>query len=390
MKIKQITAAMLCAILLLSVLSGCGDPDAGSDAELIDEPLITEADPETTDPEQIPVPEHGIDFEAALAAFAPDTIMIRSGDITMTWAEFYVFLFRPVSSLAYSNDIGIEWDNELEDGSTLADMVIEYVTEEALQFMVIEYGAKELNITLSSEDIKALSEDVENLIEMYGSRDELEFSLRENGGFYSFEVFESLIRLEYTMGLIMADLYGDNGESFPDDDVSEYALRNEYMMAKHILILSEEGDDAVALSESEDILKQLQSHINDDDFFDIFDALMHEHSEDTGGLMTQPNGYLFQPVDMVAPFSEACAALEIGHMSDIVQTDYGYHIILRLPLDFDMIPIGAERTGQAHTLRQLAAMEDFDTVSQGWRDSLNPVFSPEYRSIDLATIFKWL
>jgi len=331
----------------------------------------------------------GIDFSSALAAFAPDAAMITADGFTVTWADFFVFLFRPVASLSQTYETGIDWAEEVDAGTTLADFVIEYVTEEAISFIVIEYGAKALDISLSDNDFAKLSEDIDNLIEMYGSMEELEVSLRENGGFYSFDVFERLLKIEYTVGIIMVELYGENAESFSDDDVSEYALNNDYMMAKHILILSSEDDNDSALKEIEEIQKQLRTHINDDDFFDIFDSMMHEHSEDSGGLLSSPDGYLFQPVDMVAPFSEACAALEIGQISDIVETSYGYHIILRLPLDFDSVPIGIAGAGQSHTLRQLAAFDDFEGLSQEWRDSLNLVFSTEYSSLDLAAIFTW-
>lgn len=60
---------------------------------------------------------------------------------------------------------------------------------------------------------------------------------------------------------------------------------------------------------------------------------MNEYSED-GGLATNPDGYIFDSSDsLVGGFREATLALAVGEISDVVETDYGYHIMLRLPID---------------------------------------------------------
>ena len=64
----------------------------------------------------------------------------------------------------------------------------------------------------------------------------------------------------------------------------------------------------------------------------LFDQLMQEHSED-GGLAANPEGYTTSKGEMVAPFEETALALKDGEISDVVESEFGYHIILRLPLD---------------------------------------------------------
>ncbi len=59
-----------------------------------------------------------------------------------------------------------------------------------------------------------------------------------------------------------------------------------------------------------------------------FAALARQFSEGPSGPKGGNMG-VFSPAQMVRPFSEATINLEVGDVSDPVETDFGYHIILR-------------------------------------------------------------
>ncbi|MCL2427084.1 MAG: hypothetical protein FWD05_12210 [Oscillospiraceae bacterium] len=390
MKLKKLISITLCAVMLTIMLVGCSDSDYEADVPEDDgNAVLTDTNPDT-DPDvddthgmQLPV---SIDFEAAFAAFEPDTVMVRAGDLTVVWAELYVFLFNAVNELLGSFDMGADWSDVLVEDLTLADVTLGRAVEEAVQYLIFEYGSYVTGVTLSAEDLSMLSAEVDNLVEMYGDREELSAVLRAFGGFYSIELFESMIRKQHLLDVLMRELYGMEAELFPDESTTMFAEREGFMMAKHILRLRDEVGEGTALGESEAILEQLNAY-DGDDIIAYFDALMHIHSEDTG-IFNYPHGYLFQFPDMVVPFSQASAGLQVGQFSDIVVTDFGYHIILRIPINYDIIPIGQENLGQLFTLRQLAASEDLNSVLQGWRDELIIEFTPEFESIYIADIFE--
>ena len=384
---KKTISLFLCFALILSALFACAAPDEDDVKKIEDEPVIElpEPEPPVIDTPIEEFPTGSIDFETAITAFPRDTVMIRAGDLTITWAELYVFLFRDVQEFAQYSYEGIDWEEEVS-GITLAEIILTYSSERAVTFLLFEYGMTALDLTISDEDMLEHTEFIDEMIEVYGGKEELSLALRESNGFYDFDVFERLLFIEFTRDLILKELYGDGGDLLDEEKIVEYAEDNEFMMAKHILIASEDNDSA--LEETEDILEQLRGKINDKDFSDFFDSMMEEFSEDPGKA-SSPEGYLFQFNDMVPEFSEASVELEIGELSEIVKTDYGYHIILRIPVNFDSVPISAAFTGDSRTLRQRATIDDFEKLMFEWHEELNPEFTREHESIDIATIFKW-
>ncbi len=128
--------------------------------------------------------------------------------------------------------------------------------------------------------------------------------------------------------------------------VLEYFEENDYVRAKHILVMfpgANEGrvptDDErqEAFSKALDILVKVKAMKSPDEF----DALMEEYNEDPG-MKTSPDGYYFTYGKMVEPFEKAAFALEVGNTSSLVETNYGFHIIQRLPLDDESIVYAAE------------------------------------------------
>ena len=96
------------------------------------------------------------------------------------------------------------------------------------------------------------------------------------------------------------------------------------MRASHILIGVPQGADAVtkdaARKRAEGVLKQVKAGKD-------FAALAKEHSQDPGSAVQGGDLGFFPRGQMVGPFDEAAFTLAPGAISDLVETQFGFHII---------------------------------------------------------------
>ena len=108
---------------------------------------------------------------------------------------------------------------------------------------------------------------------------------------------------------------------------SEFQQQEE-IKASHILIKTEAGPDgkvsaaadAAARKKAEDILKKLRAGAN-------FEELAKKESDDKASAINGGSLGFFQRGSMVPEFEKAAFSLNKGQISDLVKTQYGYHII---------------------------------------------------------------
>jgi peptidyl-prolyl cis-trans isomerase C len=113
----------------------------------------------------------------------------------------------------------------------------------------------------------------------------------------------------------VTDFYAKNPDQFKE---------GESVRASHILIAVPKGADAAAKAQArakaEGILKDVKAGKD-------FAALAKEHSADPGSAANGGDLGFFQQGQMVGPFNDAAFSLAPGTTSDLVETDFGFHII---------------------------------------------------------------
>ena len=107
-----------------------------------------------------------------------------------------------------------------------------------------------------------------------------------------------------------------------DDKIYDIIMGGDFARTLHIYIENNPGEDIEAnRALAQDIRRQL-------DEGEKFNTLIGRHSEDF--YMTTTNGYYFTRGEMVEEYENATFALEIGAISDVIETPSGFYIIQRL------------------------------------------------------------
>ena len=149
-------------------------------------------------------------------------------------------------------------------------------------------------------------------------------SLRESG--ISKEQYETIFETE----LLRKKLY--------EAVTVDIAPEQDQIWARHILVATEE--------EAKAVIERLKDG-------EEFGALAAELSQDTGSGANGGDLGWFGKGQMVAPFEEAAYSLEVGEISEPVQSDFGWHIIQLI--DRATLPL---TSGEYEQARQ-AAFDDF-------------------------------
>jgi peptidyl-prolyl cis-trans isomerase D len=177
--------------------------------------------------------------------------------------------------------------------------------------------------------------------------------------------------------------YDDNIKSFKTDD---------QIRASHILITvpknASDADRAKAKDKAQQILAQVRAHPEQ------FADLAKQDSQDPGSADKGGDLGWFGRGAMVKPFEDAAFALKPNQISDLVQSDFGYHIIKVTDAkpagtkSFDEVKASILATLKAQQAQKLYSQdaEPFTNLVYEQADSLKPAADKFHLDVKTATV----
>ena len=373
---KKSFSVLIVLIMLLSLLSACAD---ASVREYEPTPTVT------------PRPEGVHDFKAAYESMDPDTVVFTIGKDKIYWDELFYWINS--SMLRIESQFGaMPLDDMLTEDESFAEFIMEDVKTVIVQFYGLNKELEKLGIGLSDES-KAQFEEIKKAnMERYcgGQVSDEEFFNALSELLISERVYKYVSETSLLHQDGFAALYGPGGEKFSADKTLAFAEERGYMRAMHVLFSFENPDgsqkiDAEKLNlkkEAEALVSELRKIGAKDKLTEEFKKRVLERGEDPGAAHLI-DGYYFTEGKMVPAFEEAVKMAEMYKVTDPVETEFGLHVILRLPLEAD----GVLDYYTARTLRSDAAYFDYNKKIESFTEMYELKESDAMKDFDLLKIF---
>lgn len=287
--------------------------------------------------------QEGLCYEAT--GVAPDAIVASlngngaSADLVAYWIGYDVSYLD--SYMQYYTGSSLDWDYTLSDGTNITDYIKSNVYSSVKQHLVLENLANKYGVTLTEGQESAMADSDQTYIDQYGSEEAFEEEIAKLG--MRRETYDRVARSNYLYQNLY-QLYNTEGSALyaSDEDLAVYAADQNYITADHILLSTKDLTTGEALTDeqkaekkalAEEIKQKLDACEGDiDELTALFQELADQYSEDPGR-ESYPTGYTFTTGSMVQEFEDAAYALSEGEVSEVVESSFGYHILLRLPLD---------------------------------------------------------
>ena len=338
------------------------------------------------------------DYAAMYALHDPEEIVATVDGQDVTWGEYFYLYFSQAKQLEnYFNSMASyygaapDWADQVEEDSdaSFADMVAESAGETLKQIRAIEGMSEKAGVELTDEQLEAIrAQEEQDIIGAVGEGKTAEdFNAYIETIYLPRTLYDRMNRVNYLYRQGFVQAYGENGELVEDGLAVQYLADNDYLAATHILLMTidpatfEAMDEAAAaekLQQAQGFADELKAIEDKEERLRRFAELKAEFCEDTGKA-TFPDGYIFLPGTMVAEFENAVLSLEEYEVSGPVKTDYGYHVIMRLPLDPDGV-IEYSNDGTPLTARSKAANEAYGKALQDYFDGLSVEYAEGFEA----------
>jgi len=295
-----------------------------------------------------------LDYEAIRALHSDDELVLTVCGKDVSWAEYYSWFSMNAmqvesyfEQMALYYGVSADWSGSTGDdsGTIYADLPALSTEEALMRFAAVEKLAADKGIALSEESKAQLDDEAlaAGVMGEGAAVEDLIAALDEMG--MDLETYRSITAANLLYSDMLTAEYGANCELVDDDTVALWLGEQGFMCANHILLMTadpatgEVADEATAAEKkalADELYAELSAIEDVEQLKARFAELKEQYCEDTGKT-AYPDGYTFSSGQMVTPFEDAVKASEAYEVHEPVESQYGWHIVMRLPLSKDCL-----------------------------------------------------
>lgn len=361
---KKLLCAGLSGALLTGAMAGCS----------------------TADPQPTPAAD---DIAYQATGISRDTVLFTVDGRDVTADQYLYWLLTSISEAKNAGYLADDeaWEETIEDQPT-SDYLKGQALEISKLYAVVANHAEEAGAGVTEEQRAEAEEQLDQMGSLYEQYYGLTTQEWLDQQCITREGYLSLNDAYYQVQNLQSSME-EAGELTPTDEDIQNMIDSEGIYnCKHILIAfpaHEDGSEvtdeekAATKAEAEALYQEITSAA---DPITAFDNAMNEKSDDgrdeTSGELLKPNGYTFLSTgalldgssSLVTEFVTAGTALAEDEISAPVETDYGYHILLRQNADNEDTRAAYPNYAMNQMLKQWTADAKVETTDA--YDKLDP------------------
>lgn len=309
-----------------------------------------------------------------------ETVLTVNGDAVTAdeYSGYMLYNMQYYASMYAQMGMTDLWSNE-DMAKSLGASMPEAAEQQAIYARVVMQKFNELGLKLSYNEQKEMASVRRNSI-ANTTKDAYLNQIAQFG--FSDQTYQNFMYISQCYQALNDYYFGENGVNTPsDEDIQKYYEDN-YITAKHILITTVDPASGETKRTDEEAKKEAQSILDRINAGEDFDTLMNQYSEDTG-LSNNPNGYTFTEGQMVTEFYDGAKALAEDEVSELVKSNYGYHIIKRVKLDDSQLD-----NFKSDIVSAISG--SMDELLQQWMDEAQVETTDLYSTITYENVYDYL
>lgn len=309
-----------------------------------------------------------------------ETVLTVNGDAVTAdeYSGYMLYNMQYYASMYAQMGLTDLWSNA-DMAKSLGASMPEAAEQQAIYARVVMQKFNELGLKLSYNEQKEMASVRRNSI-ANTTKDAYLNQIAQFG--FSDQTYQNFMYISQCYQALNDYYFGENGVNTPsDEDIQKYYEDN-YITAKHILITTVDPASGETKRTDEEAKKEAQSILDRINAGEDFDTLMNQYSEDTG-LSNNPNGYTFTEGQMVTEFYDGAKALAEDEVSELVKSNYGYHIIKRVKLDDSQLD-----NFKSDIVSAISG--SMDELLQQWMDEAQVETTDLYSTITYENVYDYL